>query len=126
MREKYIEIEDSIMNAISMKADIESLDSEILDMILEEHGSIDAYILSLDNLESASRIFEYLSNKCLREQKVIMLRFVMIDGQGKTLEEVAKIMGVTRERIRQIESKYLRCRGCSSSRSKKLTDFLER
>lgn len=59
-----------------------------------------------------------------REQKVVELRFGLKDGRPRTLEEVGKEFGVTRERIRQIEAKALR-KLRHPSRSKKLRDYLE-
>ena len=59
-----------------------------------------------------------------RERKVIELRFGLADGHPRTLEEVGKEFGVTRERIRQIESKTL-AKLRHPSRSSKLKDFME-
>jgi RNA polymerase primary sigma factor len=59
-----------------------------------------------------------------REKKVIQLRFGLHDGTPRTLEEVGKEFGVTRERIRQIESKTL-SKLRHPSRSQKLRDYLE-
>ena len=59
-----------------------------------------------------------------REQQVLKLRFGLEDGQVRTLEEVGREFNVTRERIRQIESKALR-KLRHPSRSKRLRDFLE-
>jgi RNA polymerase primary sigma factor len=59
-----------------------------------------------------------------REQEVIEMRFGLTDGQPKTLEEVGRRFGVTRERIRQIESKTL-SKLRHPSRSQKLRDYLE-
>lgn len=59
-----------------------------------------------------------------REEKVLKMRFGIIDGRGKTLEEVGKEFNVTRERIRQIEAKALR-KLRHPSRSRRLRDFLE-
>ena len=59
-----------------------------------------------------------------RERRVLQLRFGLIDGHQRTLEEVGKRFGVTRERIRQIEAKALR-KLRHPSRSKKLRDYLE-
>ena len=59
-----------------------------------------------------------------RERRVLQLRFGLIDGHQRTLEEVGKRFGVTRERIRQIESKTL-SKLRHPSRSQKLRDYLE-
>ncbi|MYD51923.1 MAG: sigma-70 family RNA polymerase sigma factor, partial [Dehalococcoidia bacterium] len=59
-----------------------------------------------------------------REARVLQLRFGLEDGRGRTLEEVGRDFGVTRERIRQIEAKALR-KLRQPNRSKKLRDFLE-
>ena len=60
----------------------------------------------------------------IRERRVLQMRFGLEDGRGRTLEEVGREFGVTRERIRQIEAKALR-KLRHPSRSRKLKDFLE-
>jgi RNA polymerase primary sigma factor len=77
-----------------------------------------SFILLQEQLET---VLHTLSE---REQKVIQLRFGLVDGRPRTLEEVGKAFGVTRERIRQIESKAL-SRLRHPSRSQRLRDYLE-
>jgi len=64
-----------------------------------------------------------LSYLTTRESEVIRLRFGFDDGRSRTLEEVGKVFGVTRERIRQIEAKALR-KLRHPSRSRKLKDYM--
>ena len=73
--------------------------------------------------DDASQPSEEASYTLLREQQVLRMRFGLQDGKPHTLEEVGKEFDVTRERIRQIESKALR-KLRHPSRSKKLKDFL--
>jgi RNA polymerase primary sigma factor len=67
---------------------------------------------------------EVLSSLTLRERRVLQLRFGLEDGRSRTLEEVGREFGVTRERIRQIEAKALR-KLRHPSRAKRLRDYLE-
>lgn len=59
-----------------------------------------------------------------REAKVLSLRFGLEDGCPRTLEEVGRLLGITRERARQIEAKFFRS-GCHLVRRKKLRDYLD-
>ena len=70
------------------------------------------------------QLSEVLDTLTEREEKVLRLRFGLVDGRPRTLEEVGKEFNVTRERIRQIEAKALR-KLRHPSRSKKLKDFLD-
>lgn len=67
---------------------------------------------------------EVLETLTDREERVLRLRFGLEDGHTRTLEEVGKEFGVTRERIRQIEAKALR-KLRHPSRSRRLKDFME-
>ena len=73
------------------------------------------------DLDEATAFWSELTD---REQKVVRLRFGLEDGQARTLEEVGKEFGVTRERIRQIESKTL-AKLRHPIRSQKLRDYLD-
>ncbi len=70
------------------------------------------------------QVEDVLASLTGRERRVLQLRFGLDDGRGRTLEEVGKEFGVTRERIRQIEAKALR-KLRHPSRSRKLKDYLE-
>ncbi|MDO8570835.1 MAG: sigma-70 family RNA polymerase sigma factor, partial [Candidatus Daviesbacteria bacterium] len=67
---------------------------------------------------------EVLDSLSPREKRVLQLRFGIEDGKQRTLEEVGKEFGVTRERIRQIEAKAIR-KLRHPTRAKKLRDYLE-
>ena len=73
---------------------------------------------------STARCIDALDELNEREQEVVRLRFGLDDGQARTLEEVGKEFGVTRERIRQIESKTL-AKLRHPHRSQKLRDYLD-
>lgn len=78
-----------------------------IDMVKE--GDIDDYELSDSNNEKyKEEINNVLKTLTEREEQVLRLRYGLVDGKQHTLEEVGKVFGVTRERIRQIESKALR------------------
>jgi RNA polymerase primary sigma factor len=100
----------------------EEEDSQLGDFIEDSEAvvPVDAasFILLQEQLES---VLHTLSE---REKKVIQLRFGLLDGHPRTLEEVGREFGVTRERIRQIESKTL-SKLRHPSRSQKLRDYLE-
>ena len=67
---------------------------------------------------------EILDTLTERERKVLSLRFGLVDGRARTLEEVGREFNVTRERIRQIEAKALR-KLRHPSRSKRIRDYLD-
>jgi RNA polymerase sigma factor RpoD-like protein len=70
------------------------------------------------------QVEDVLGSLTLRERKVLQLRFGLEDGRARTLEEVGREFGVTRERIRQIEAKAIR-KLRHPSRSRKLKDYLD-
>src|SRR4051794_9666957 len=121
--ERVREILKLSQEPVSLETPIgEEEDSNLGDFIEDSDAivPIDAasFILLQEQLDS---ILHTLSD---REKKVIQLRFGLTDGHARTLEEVGKEFGVTRERIRQIESKTL-SKLRHPSRSQKLRDYLE-
>ena len=99
----------------------EEEDSHLGDFIPDEDASEPAEAASFSLLRE--QLEEVLDTLAPREKKVLELRFGIVDGRTRTLEEVGKEFNVTRERIRQIEAKALR-KLRHPSRSKKLKDFL--
>lgn len=96
-------------------------DSYLSDFIEDSDVEAPSEAASLKMLQN--KVKEILNTLDYRERKIIELRFGINDGQPKTLEEVGREFGVTRERIRQIEFKTLN-KLRSSKRSKALRDFL--
>ncbi|MBQ3701178.1 MAG: RNA polymerase sigma factor RpoD [Oscillospiraceae bacterium] len=99
----------------------EEEDSHLGDFIPDEDASEPSEAASFSLLRE--QLEEVLDTLAPREKKVLELRFGIVDGRTRTLEEVGKEFNVTRERIRQIEAKALR-KLRHPSRSKKLRDFL--
>ena len=99
----------------------EEEDSHLGDFIPDEDASEPSEAASFSLLKE--QLMSVLDTLTPREKKVLELRFGIIDGRTRTLEEVGKEFNVTRERIRQIEAKALR-KLRHPSRSKKLRDFL--
>ena len=99
----------------------EEEDSHLGDFIPDEDASEPSEAASFSLLRE--QLMTVLDTLTPREKKVLELRFGIVDGRSRTLEEVGKEFNVTRERIRQIEAKALR-KLRHPSRSKKLRDFL--
>ena len=97
-------------------------DSHLGDFLPDEEAQVPAEVASQTLLRE--QLKEVLRTLTPREAKVLELRFGLVDGRSRTLEEVGKEFDVTRERIRQIEAKALR-KLRHPSRSKKLRDFLD-
>ncbi|MBK5307690.1 MAG: RNA polymerase sigma factor [Frankiaceae bacterium] len=121
--EKVLEIQKLAQEPVSLDTPIGEEDDSHLGDFIEDSDAIvpiDAasFILLQEQLDS---VLHSLSE---REKKVIQLRFGLTDGHPRTLEEVGKEFGVTRERIRQIESKTL-SKLRHPSRSQKLRDYLD-
>ena len=121
--EKVREVLKISQEPVSLETPIgEEEDSHLGDFLKDESSlSPEEYT---ENEILKEEIKEVLMSLQAREQEVLELRFVLIDGTCHTLEEVGKKFNVTRERIRQIEAKALR-KLRHPSRAKKLRDFLE-
>jgi RNA polymerase primary sigma factor len=97
-------------------------DSQLSDFVEDKEATSPLDAASLAVLRE--EVEDLLATLSPKERRVLQLRYGLVDGRLLTLEEVGKRLGVTRERIRQIEAKALR-KLRHPSRSKKLKDFLE-
>lgn len=121
--EKVREILKIAQEPVSLETPIgEEDDSHLGDFIEDQDATSPADAAAYELLkEQLEGVLDTLTD---REENVLRLRFGLDDGRTRTLEEVGKVFGVTRERIRQIEAKALR-KLRHPSRSKQLKDFLE-
>ena len=121
--EKVREIIKVSQEPVSLETPVgEEEDSHLGDFIEDRSAMPPPDIASHQLLKE--QIDDVLSSLNPRERRVLQLRFGLEDGRSRTLEEVGREFGVTRERIRQIEAKALR-KLRHPSRSKKLKDYLE-
>src|SRR5438552_193455 len=121
--EKVREIVKVSQDPVSLETPIgEEEDSHLGDFVEDKDATSPSDAASLTMLRT--EVEDILDTLTPRERRVLQLRFGLIDGHQRTLEEVGKRFGVTRERIRQIEAKALR-KLRHPSRSKKLKDYLE-
>ena len=121
--DKVREIMRVAQEPVSLETPIgEEEDSHLGDFIQDEDAPAPADAASHTLLRE--QLEDVLSTLTPREKKVLELRFGLVDGRNRTLEEVGKEFNVTRERIRQIEAKALR-KLRHPSRSKRLKDFLD-
>ena len=121
--EKVREISKISQEPVSLETPIgEEEDSPLGDFIPDDDAPAPSEAASYVLLKE--QLVEVLKTLAPREAKVLKLRFGLIDGRQRTLEEVGKEFNVTRERIRQIEAKALR-KLRHPSRSKKLRDYLD-
>ena len=121
--ERVREIQRISQEPVSLEAPVGDEDDSLLGDFVEDPGAIapaDAAARALLT-EAVEEALEQLSD---RERRVVRLRFGLDDGQLHTLEEVGKEFGVTRERIRQIESKTL-AKLRHPTRSQRLRDYLD-
>jgi RNA polymerase primary sigma factor len=121
--EKVIEVQKYGREPISLHTPLgEDGDSEFGDLIEDSEAVVPADAVGFTLLqEELSKVMETLSE---REAGVVGMRFGLTDGQPKTLDEIGRVFGVTRERIRQIESKTM-SKLRHPSRSQVLRDYLD-
>ncbi|TDD82439.1 RNA polymerase sigma factor RpoD [Actinomadura darangshiensis] len=119
---RVVEIQRIAQEPVSLQSPIGEEDSDLGDFIEDADAVVPieaaAFILLQDQLE------DILGTLSEREQRIIQLRFGLTDGHPRTLEEVGREFGVTRERIRQIESKTL-AKLRHPSRAQMLREYLE-
>jgi RNA polymerase primary sigma factor len=121
--ERVREIEQISQNPVSLETPIgEEEESNLGDFVQDGEAISPAEAAALTMLRAEVELI--LDTLSARERRVLQLRFGLSEGHERTLEEVGKRFGVTRERIRQIEAKALR-KLRHPSRSKKLRDYLE-
>ena len=117
------EIQKISQEPVSLETPIgEEEDSHLGDFIQDDNVPVPAEAAAFTLLKE--QLSEVLGTLTDRERKVLQLRFGLVDGRARTLEEVGKEFNVTRERIRQIEAKALR-KLRHPSRSRKLKDNLD-
>ncbi|MFW6091354.1 MAG: RNA polymerase sigma factor [Actinomycetota bacterium] len=121
--EKVVEVQKYGREPISLHTPLgEDGDSEFGDLIEDSEAIVPSDAVSFTLLqEQLHAVLDTLSE---REAGVVSMRFGLTDGQPKTLDEIGKVYGVTRERIRQIESKTM-SKLRHPSRSQVLRDYLE-
>ena len=121
--ERVREILKISQEPVSLETPIgEEEDSHLGDFIEDSGAVVPADAAAFKLLQE--QLEDVLDDLNTREKRVIQLRFGLLDGQPHTLEEVGRVFGVTRERIRQIESKTL-SKLRHPSRSGKLRDYIE-
>ncbi len=122
--ERVMEIQRIALDPVSLETPIGEEDDSHLGDFIEDSG-----VISPDKYASNQLLKEEinlaLAELTEREEKVLRLRFGLLDGRTRTLEEVGREFNVTRERIRQIEVKALR-KLKHPTRSKRLKDFVDR
>jgi len=121
--EKVREIMKIAQEPVSLETPIgEEHDSHLGDFIEDKDITTPADAAAFELLKE--QLEDVMGTLTEREENVLRLRFGLDDGRARTLEEVGKVFGVTRERIRQIEAKALR-KLRHPSRSKRLKDFID-
>ena len=121
--EKIKEIQKLTQEPVSLEVSVGEKEDTVLENYISNEGAVSPEEAVIDNIlrDQIAKVLETLSE---REQTVIKLRFGLEDGIPRSLEEIGRIMGVTRERVRQIEEKSLKKLRTNSS--PKLRDYYNR
>ena len=121
--EKVVEIQGYAREPVSLETTIgDDQDSSLGDFIEDADAPVAAEVVSYGLMQE--QLGEVLRTLTDREAAVVKMRFGLVDGQPRTLDEIGREFGLTRERIRQIESKTL-SKLRHPSRSQKLRDYLD-
>jgi len=120
--ERVREILRISLDPVSLEAPVGEDDSQLGDFLADENAERPVDVAARAML--SNDVLEALDELNDREKEVVRMRFGLIDGRARTLEEVGRAFGVTRERIRQIESKTL-AKLRHPQRSEKLRDYLD-
>ncbi len=125
MREINMDFENEIIEKVTLEEHIRKFDPEIQNIFYDAYGkSLEAMPRNLlqSNL-SMDRFWEgLLKLNNVRSQKIILMRFGFVTGSVMSLQEVAEALGITRERVRQIESMFMG-RFRHHARRKKLSEY---
>ena len=121
--EKIKEIQKLTQEPVSLEVSVGDKEDTLLENYISNEGAVSPEEAVIDNIlrDQITKVLETLSE---REKTVIKLRFGLEDGIPRSLEEIGRIMGVTRERVRQIEEKSLKKLRTNSS--PKLRDYYNR
>ena len=122
--EKVQQIQKIAQEPISLEAPVGEEEDSSLGDFISDPTALDPYEYTAQEMLK-KELNEVLQGLTDREERVLRMRFGLLDGRQRTLEEVGREFGVTRERIRQIEAKALR-KLKHPSRSRKLRDFMNR
>ncbi len=122
--EKVQQIQKIAQEPISLEAPVGEEEDSSLGDFISDPTALDPYEYTAQEMLK-KELNEVLQGLTDREEKVLRMRFGLLDGRQRTLEEVGREFGVTRERIRQIEAKALR-KLKHPSRSRKLRDFMSK
>ena len=121
-----LNLEDIISERISVQKLVKKFQPEIQEILYNAYGAnLESLPERLNSKTEMEDMLELLLKlKDVKSQKIILMRYGIATGSPMTLAEVANEFDMTRERVRQIESKFLRLVHCPLRRRKQLVDYL--